>query len=144
MLALVQRLAGDFASASATAQEAQQALETLCSKDPNSPIWPWLLSRAYAALGEKNAALKEAQRAVTLLPTSKDAVDSPSFEENLALIEAMFGDKDRAIGRLQHLLQIPYNGTGQPITPALLRLDPAWDPLRDDPRFQKLCEEKPH
>jgi hypothetical protein len=55
------------------------------------------------------------------------------------------GDNSRAISTLTQLLQTPYNGDfydGAPITPALLRLDPFWDPLRADPAFQKLCEEK--
>ncbi len=90
-------------------------------------------------LGQKDAAIKEAERAITLLPSAKDAVDGPSVEENLAFVEVLVGDKDSAIPRLQHLLQIPYDNC---LTPALLRLNPQWDPLRGDPRFQKLCEEK--
>ena len=90
-------------------------------------------------LGQKDAALKEAERAITLLPSGKDAVDGPRAEENLAFVEVLVGDKNGAIPRLQHLLQIPYNNC---LTPALLRLNPQWDPLRGDPRFQKLCEEK--
>ena len=102
------------------------------------------LSQAYAALGEKNSALKEAERAITLLPSAKDRVDGPAFEENMALIQTIFGENSSAISHLTHLLQIPYNSWlyGPPaITPALLRLDPVWDPLRADPAFQKLCEE---
>jgi serine/threonine-protein kinase len=76
-----------------------------------------------------------------LRPSSKDAVGGPISEENLALVEVMVGETSQAISRLQHLLQIPY---GNFLTPALLRLDPIWDPLRADPAFQKLCEEKPH
>lgn len=56
-----------------------------------------------------------------------------------AFLEFLVGDKDGAIPRLQHLLQIPYNNC---LTPALLGLNPQWDPLRGDPRFKKLCEEK--
>ena len=67
-----------------------------------------------------------------------------AYEENLALIQTMFGENSRAISTLTRLLQTPYVAgfTPAPITPALLRLDPLWDPLRGDPAFQKLCEEK--
>jgi hypothetical protein len=68
-----------------------------------------------------------------------DAVIAPRYEESLALIQTMVGENSRAISTLTQLLQTPY---ALPITPALLRLDPIWDPLRADPAFQKLCEEK--
>jgi hypothetical protein len=90
-------------------------------------------------LGQKDAAIKEAERAIRLLPSGKDAVAGPKSEENLASVEVIAGDKNRAIPRLQHLLEIPYIDC---LTPALLRLHPLWDPLRGDPRFQKLYEEK--
>ena len=69
----------------------------------------------------------------------------PAYEENLALIQTMFGENSQAISALARLLQTPYFGVlclRTPVTPALLRLDPIWDPLRADPAFQKLCEEK--
>ena len=70
-------------------------------------------------------------------------VYGPGLEENLARIQAMFGENSSAISTLTQLLQTPYKGfSATPITPALLRLDPIWDPLRGDPAFQKLCEEK--
>jgi len=90
-------------------------------------------------------ALKEANRALTLLPSTKDRVQEGAFEENLALIQTIVGENGRAISTLVRLLQTPYMGwsyTFSPVTPALLRLDPVWDPLRADPAFQKLCEEK--
>jgi hypothetical protein len=62
--------------------------------------------------------------------------------ENLEFILTMLGEHSRAISTLTHLLQTPYAGNRMPITPALLRLDPNWDPLRSDPAFQKRCEEK--
>ena len=90
-------------------------------------------------LGQKDAAIKEAERMITLLPSGKDAVDGPRHEQNLAYVEVLVGDKNRAIPRLQRLLEIPY---GDCLTPAHLRLHPQWDPLRGDRDFQKLCEEK--
>jgi tetratricopeptide (TPR) repeat protein len=136
---LAQRCAGDIAGARATAQQMLPSLETFGKKAPNTPFFALGLSLIHAVLGEKDAAIKEAERAITLLPSAKDAVDGPTYEENLASVEAMVGQKDRAISRLQRLLTIPYINC---LTPALLRLDPKWDPLRGDPRFQKLCEEK--
>jgi hypothetical protein len=95
-------------------------------------------------MGQKDSALKAAERAVMLLPRAKDPLIAPGAEENLAWIQAMFGENSRAISTLTQLLQTPYVGgyAPAPITPALLRLDPWWDPLRGDPRFQKLCQEK--
>ena len=95
-------------------------------------------------LGDKNSALKEAQRAIGLSPSAKDAWNGPGLEENLALIEMIFGENSRTILTLSRLLNTPYVSFlyDAPITPALLRLDSTWDPLRADPAFQKLCKEK--
>ena len=78
-------------------------------------------------------------------PVLKIAMYRTCLEENLALIQTIFGENSRAISTLTQLLQTPYSSwfyDRTPITPALLRLDPIWDPLRADPAFQKLCEEK--
>jgi hypothetical protein len=104
-----------------------------------------MLSLANAALGEKDSALKEAERAIILSASVKDRVMEPAAEENMALIQTMLGDNSRAISTLARLLQTPYSSwlyDPTPVTPALLRLDPIWDPLRADRAFQKLCEEK--
>ena len=96
-------------------------------------------------LGQKDSALKGAERAVMLSPSDKDRLGGPGFEEIQALIQTMVGENNRAIPTLTRLLQTPYLSLFYrqiPITPALLRLDPTWDPLRADPAFQKLCEEK--
>jgi TolB-like protein/Tfp pilus assembly protein PilF len=138
-LVVAQECTGDIAGARATAQQMLPPIEKFSQKAPNSPPIAAGLSLVHAFLGEKDAAIKEAERAITLLPSAKDAVDGPSFEEQLAFVEARVGDKSRAISTLQHLLEIPYSDC---VTPALLRLDPKWDPLRGDPRFEKLCEEK--
>jgi hypothetical protein len=85
---------------------------------------------------------------MTLLPSAKDRMYGPGLEENLALIQTIFGANSQAISTLTRLLQTPYvtwfYSRTAALTPALLRLDPLWDPLRADPAFQKLCEEKPH
>jgi tetratricopeptide (TPR) repeat protein len=149
-LAFMQRLAGDTAGAKVSAQQGRDTLEQLYRDQPGSlGISIGIstsLSQAYAVMGEKDSALKAAERAITLLPRAKDPVVGPGLEENLALIQATFGENSRAISTLTQLLQTPYTnwhcGGRTPITPALLRLDPIWDPLRGDPAFQKLCEEK--
>ena len=143
-LALTQRLAGDLADAKLTAEQARNTLEQLYKDQPNNYRVAPPLSEAYAVMGEKDMALQAAERAITLMPRAKDAVFAPSFEENLALIQMIAGEKSRTISILSKLLQTPYDSLiyYTPITPGLLRLDPYWDSLRTDPAFQKLSEEK--
>jgi TolB-like protein/cytochrome c-type biogenesis protein CcmH/NrfG len=143
LLAFMQRLAGDTAGAKVTAEQARNIFEQLHRDQPEKSGWAAWLSLAYAVMGEKDSALKLAERAIVLVPRAKDQI--PRREENLALIQMIFGENSRAISTLSQLLQTPYGGwlySPTPITPALLRLDPFWDPLRSDPAFQKLCEEK--
>ncbi len=143
LLGLSQQRAGDVAAARATYQKA--ALDTQRELDkvaPGSKTEVGLhggLGWAYAGLGEAASAIAEGQKAMAMEPTSKDPFEGPRVEENMADIYALLGDADHAIPILKRLLQIPYGGT---ITPALLRLDPVWDQIRNDPRFKKLCEEK--
>jgi TolB-like protein/Flp pilus assembly protein TadD len=143
-LAFMQRLAGDTAGAKLTAEQARSRYEQLHRNQPEKSGWAAGLSLAYAVMGEKDSALKLAERAIELMPRTKDATSGPGFEENLAVIQTIFGDNGRAIPTLTHLLQTPYTYFLRPVplTPALLRLDPLWDSLRSDPAFQKLCEEK--
>ncbi|MGE5214003.1 MAG: tetratricopeptide repeat protein [Nitrospirota bacterium] len=144
-LALAQRVAGDPARAKGYAEQARNTLESLKTDQPDNSFVAAALAVAYALLDQKDAALNEAQRAIALSPSNKDRLSGPGFEENLALVEMIVGENTRAIATLTRLLQTPYGGwlySPTPITPALLRLDPIWDPLRTDPGFQKLCEEK--
>jgi tetratricopeptide (TPR) repeat protein len=143
-LAFTQRLAGDSVGAKITAEQARKTLEPICENQPDNDFAATTLSIAYAVLGDKNSALKEAERAIALKPSAEYAQYGPGFEENLALIRTIIGKNSGAISTLARLLEIPYKGPlyGTPITPALLRLDPVWDPLRADPAFRKLYEEK--
>jgi serine/threonine-protein kinase len=140
LLAWSQRLAGDTAGAKITANQARNAFY----QQDEAFVAAWL-SKAYAGIGDKDSALKEAERAVMLAPPAKDAYTGPVMAENLALIQTMFGENSRAISTLTRLLKTSYSSwlyAPTAITAALLRLDPLWDPLRSDPAFQKLCEEK--
>src|SRR5881227_2343744 len=143
-LASSRLLTGDIPGAKASAEQARKILEVLCKNQPDNDFPAIFLARAYAILGEKDSAYKEAERVRALL--RNDAIRRPGAEENLALIEINFGNNGRAISIIAHLLQIPYQSSiyATPVTPALLRLDPTWDALRSDPRFQKLCQDKTH
>jgi TolB-like protein/Flp pilus assembly protein TadD len=141
-LALMQRLAGDTASAKATAEQARNALELVCKNQPDHAFAWASLAEANALIGERDLALKQTTRSM-ILPSAKDPMVGPALEAYVAFIQTILGETSRPISTLARLLQTPgffINGT--PLTPALLRLDPIWDPLRTDPAFQKLCEEK--
>jgi serine/threonine-protein kinase len=128
-------------NAKANYSQSRQIVEAGLRTQPDNARLVSFLALIEAALGERELAMKEADRAIELLPASKDAFDGPGLEEVKANVLARLGKKDAAISVLQHLLATPYGSNGPPITPALLRLDAVWDNLRDDPRFQKLCQE---
>jgi hypothetical protein len=96
------------------------------------------------ALGDKAPALALSEQAMSVVPFEKDAVDGPAPIEILARVAAQLGEPDRAIASLEKLLSIPSEGalaSRVPLTPALLRFDPMFDPLRNDQRFQQLTVE---
>ena len=138
-VAYFQRLVGDTAGAKVTAEQARNTLEPLCLEPP--PLFEVQLALADAVLGERDSA-REVERA-TLDPITK-AKFGPGEDVYLAVIQTVFGENSDAISTLTRLLKTPstYIYSPAPVTPALLRLDPLWDPLRADPAFQKLCEEK--
>jgi tetratricopeptide (TPR) repeat protein len=92
-LVVAQEFGGDIAGARATAQQLLRLIETLGQKAPDNPNFVAALSFLHAVLGQKNEAIKEAERAITLLPSANDAVDGPKYEEQLASVEAIVGDK---------------------------------------------------
>jgi serine/threonine protein kinase len=149
-LVLTQRVAGDIAGAKVSAAQARKTLESLCKSQPESPMLAALMSLTNAALGDKDSALKEYERADALSARAGDRLDVSMIRGPvLVLLQIMLGENSDAISTLTRLLQTSYGSRSlyllydqTPITPALLRLDPVWDPLRADPAFQKLCEQK--
>ena len=137
-----QRAGNAVASKAAYERAVQQLTQELStvSKDsgPEATLHS-LLGVAYAGLGNSAAAVSEGQKGMALQPTSEDPFEGPEREEDMAKIYALLGDADHAIPILKRLLQ-----TSAPteIVPTLLRLNPIWDPIRDDPRFQELVTEK--
>ncbi len=144
-LGWAQEVAGDHAGARESWRQARSELEAFLNKQPDNYGLLGDLALTNMGLGDKAAAIAFAERAVAANPIEKDAVTGPVPIEVLARVASRMGEPDRAIAALQKLLSIPYSGglgLGVPLTPALLRLDPMFDPLRNDPRFQKMCEER--
>jgi len=142
-LGWAQEVAGDHASAQETWRQARSQLESFLKEQPENFGLIGDLALTNMSLGDKAAALALAEHAMAANPIEKDALDGPQPIEILARVAAQIGEPDRAIAALQKLLSIPYGGPlaqNVPLTPALLRLDPMFDPLRNDPRFQKLAE----
>ena len=145
-LGWAQEAAGDHTAAHETWREARAELEASLKEQPEN--WSLLDDLALIAtgLGDKAAAFTLVERAIALHPTEKDAANSPQSIDILARIAAQTGEPDRAISALDKILSIPCNGglaTGMPLTPALLWLDPMFDPLRSNPHFQKLAQSFP-
>ena len=132
---MIYLLQGDKTRAQAEFEHARVISEKLLREAPEDPARHAQHGLILARLGQKEEAIAEGKRAVELLPESEDALDGPSGTVALAEIYAWTGESDEAFRLLDHLLMVPSN-----ITIPMLKLDPAWDPLRRDPRFQALLE----
>jgi TolB-like protein/Flp pilus assembly protein TadD len=141
-LGLAQQRAGNVEGAKATyqhaAQELRRQLGNAAPDFPNADLHS-NLGIAYAGLGDAVSAVAEGQKGIALQPSSEDPFQGPEREEAMARIYALLGDADHAIPILKRLIQI---SSPTEITPGLLRLNPMWDPIRNDPRFQELTGEK--
>jgi TolB-like protein/class 3 adenylate cyclase/Tfp pilus assembly protein PilF len=143
-LGWAQEVAGDHAAAQESWKQARGELELFFKEQPENSSLITDLALTSMGLGDKTAAFAYVEKAKAAIPIERDAMDGPQSIEILARVAAQMGEPDRAIAALQKLLSIPYEsalvGGSTPLTPALLRLDPMFDPLRNDPRFQKLAE----
>jgi tetratricopeptide (TPR) repeat protein len=125
----------DETGARAAFLKAKDLLEAQLKQTPDAADMHIQLAKVLAYLGEKDAALAEAQRATELLPESKDAFGGPDITEGAAEVYSIVGENGRAIETLNGLLSRP-----GAVTVPLLKLSPAWDLLRNDPRFQTLID----
>jgi eukaryotic-like serine/threonine-protein kinase len=134
-------VAGDHAAAEESWRMAKSELESFLKEQPENYVLIGDLALTNTGLGDKAAALALAERGMRVLPLEKDVVDGPAPIEIMARVASQLGDPDRAIAALQKVLTMPSEGAlaaRAPLTRALLRLDPMFDPLRKDSRFQKL------
>jgi len=135
-----ERMAGNHSAAEQNWRQGRTELELLLQNQPENDILVGYLALTNMALGNKAEALSLAKRAMEMNPIEKDAISGPGALEVFARVAAQTGERDDAIAALQKLLSIPYSGpVDVPLTPALLRLDPMFDPLRNDLAFQKLA-----
>src|SRR5882762_4376487 len=132
---MIHLLQGDKTKAQAEFEHARLISEKLVREAPEDSARHAQYGLILAALGQKQEAIAEGKRAVELLPESQDALDGPRATADLAQIYASTGEFDEAFRLLDHLFTVPSH-----LTIPTLKLDPGWDPLRQDPRYQALID----
>jgi eukaryotic-like serine/threonine-protein kinase len=144
-LGWAQDVAGDHAAAQESWRQARSELESFLKEQPDNYFLIGDLALTDMGLGNKPGAFTLTEQAMAAVPIEKDPVGGWTPTEILARVAAQMGEPDRAVAALRKLLSLPYEGAlaGTPLTPALLRLDPMFDPLRNDPRFQMLAGAAP-
>jgi TolB-like protein/Tfp pilus assembly protein PilF len=145
-LGWAQEVSGDHDGARESLGQARTELESFLKEQPGNIVLMGDLALTNMALGDNTAALTLTERAIAMMSIEKDALTGPRPLDILARVAARTGDADRAISTLEKLLSIPYEAplaANPPLTPALLRLDPMFERLRKDPRFQKLANPQP-
>jgi TolB-like protein/Flp pilus assembly protein TadD len=132
-VALLQAAAGDAAKVRTYAEEAVKALEEQLRAAPDDAVRRATLGFALAHLGRRQEAIREGKRSVALTPVAKDSSVGTVVQHQLALIYILAGEPEKALDNLEPLLRVPYL-----LSPGWLQIDPNFDPLRNNPRFQKL------
>jgi len=133
---LIARMTKDESKARSAFEAARAEQEKIVQAQPNDSHALCLLGLIDACLGRREEALREGRRAVELLPVEKDAVVGGALVQHLAMIAAWVGDKDLAFEQLESIIRLPSR-----LSYGELKLFPFWDPLRDDPRFEKILEQ---
>jgi TolB-like protein/Flp pilus assembly protein TadD len=135
-LAMAYDAAGNAAKARPLYAAVRTQMQAALAERGDDPDLHLALGLAAAGLGLRDEAISEGRKATGLMPVSRDHFSGPGYLAWLAQLYARVGDNDQAFDTLRQVLALPFSGMG--ISPSLLKLDPVWDPLRKDPRFQKL------